>query len=299
MNTVIANQYGQVQGEVGGNGLTLAIATNTPRRESVHLQTCLDSFEQELYLLAVLKAVERRIEQFQFRDSSTSEPQVQESEDPVDETLSGEGELFNAGGAAKSKVYGRFSHFMIYEQLEQGRLRVFFAVRDESKRIARFDVHPGEIQALLALARRSLFSRQQIDLLLRDDISFTLALIASGHGITFDVQTPVWHSQFTLSRANDVAALQVFAHRVISQRKVVPLSFGESDNRFTIKKRADGQVLAEFQHQGSCERTPLPTLKLHQLEILAEFVLHRTFAPSNGKIGSALNSESSTASQVS
>src|SRR5579885_759249 len=299
MNTVIANQYGQVQGEVGSNGLTLTIATNTPRRESLHLQTCIDSVEQELYLLAVLKAVERRIEQFQFRDSSTSEPQVHEPENPVEETLSGEGELFNTSGSAKREVYGRFPQFAIYEQLEQGRLRVFFAVRDESKRIARFDIHPGEIQALLALARRSLFSSQQIDLLIRDDISFTLALTASGHGITFDAQTPVWHSQFTVSRANDVAALQVFAHRVLGQRKVVPLIFGESDNRFIIKKRADGQVVAEFQHKGSFERTPLPTLKLHQFEIIAEYVLHRTFAPSNGKIGSVLNAESSTASQVS
>jgi hypothetical protein len=53
-------------------------------------------------------------------------------------------------------------------------------------------------------------------------------------------------------------------------------------------------------HQGSSEPIPLsPGLKRHQFGIHAEFVLQRTFAPSNGKIGRALDAESSTAPQVS
>ena len=40
------------------------------------------------------------------------------------------------------------------EQVEQGRLRVFFAVRDDAKRVARFDLHPGEVQAFHALVLR-------------------------------------------------------------------------------------------------------------------------------------------------
>ena len=62
MNTLIANQYGRVQGEAGGCGLTLCVTAQTPRRESVELQTRVDSVEQQLHLLAILRAVERRIE---------------------------------------------------------------------------------------------------------------------------------------------------------------------------------------------------------------------------------------------
>jgi hypothetical protein len=46
MNTLIANQYGRVQGEAGGGGLTLCVTAQTPRRESVELQTRVDSVEQ-------------------------------------------------------------------------------------------------------------------------------------------------------------------------------------------------------------------------------------------------------------
>jgi hypothetical protein len=295
MNILIANQYGQVQGGVTDRGLMLAIVADTPRRESIHLQTFLDSVEQQLSLLAVLTAVERRIEQFQLRDS---EPQPHGGENPLEGTIGRECDFFNANDASKSKVYGRFAQFVIYEQLEQGRLRVFFAARDESKRIARFDVHPGEIQAFLALVKRSLFARPQIQLLLRDDISFTVALTASAQGMAFDVQTPMWHSRFTVSRANEVATLAVFARRAIKRERVVPLRFGEADNHFGFRKRAAGEVVAEFQHKGSPECVTLSTLELHKLELLAEFVLHQTFAPSNG-MGGVLSAESSTAAQVS
>jgi len=57
MNTLIANQYGRVQGEAGGCGLTLCVTAQTPRRESVELQTHVDSVEQQLHLLAILRAV--------------------------------------------------------------------------------------------------------------------------------------------------------------------------------------------------------------------------------------------------
>ena len=96
MNTLIANQYGRVQGEVGGNGLVLSVAAETPRRESVHLQMSVDSVEQQLYLLAILRAVERRIEQFQLRDSNAAESQAREPESPFEGTLCGEGELLTA-----------------------------------------------------------------------------------------------------------------------------------------------------------------------------------------------------------
>jgi hypothetical protein len=42
----------------------------------------------------------------------------------------------------------------------------------------------------------------------------------------------------------------------------------------------DGQVIAEFQHQGSMEKIVLSTLQLYELEILAQHALHRAFEPS-------------------
>ena len=296
MNILIANQYGQVQGGLTDHGLMLAIAADTPRRESIHLQTFLDSLEQQLLLLDVLMAVERRIEQFQLRDS---EPPPHEEENRLEGTIGRECDLFNAPEASRSKVYGRFAQFLIYEQLEQGRLRVFFAARDESKRIARFDLHPGEVQAFLALVKRCLFARPQIQLLIRDDISFTLALTACAQGMTFDVQTPLWHSRFTVNRANDVAMLGVFTRRVIRRERVVPLRFGEAEYHFGFRKRTTGQVCGEFQHKGSSECVTFSMLDLHKLELLAEFVLHQTFAPSNEKMGGVLSLDSSTAAQVS
>jgi len=290
MNTLIANQYGRVQGEVGGNGLVLSVAAETPRRESVHLQMSVDSVEQQLYLLAILRAVERRIEQFQLRDSNAAESQAREPESPFEGTLCGEGELFHANGTSKNKIYGRFAQFLIYEQVDQGRLRVFFAVRDESKRVARFDLHPGEVQALRAFALRSLFSCEQIDFLLRDDLSLTVA--------RFDVQTPVWRSQFAVAKGNELATLAVFARRTINQERVVPIRFGVDANQFSLRKRTDGQILAEFQYQESVERVPLSTLQLYELEILAHFALQRAFEPSNASIQSQVPPQSVTAAQI-
>ena len=294
MNTLIANQYGRVQGEAGGCGLTLCVTAHTPRRESVELQTRVDSVEQQLHLLAILRAVERRIEQFHLREGKTPEPAEQQS--PFDETVCSEGDLFTSNGSSsKNKIYGRFSQFLVYEQLDQGRLRVFFAARDEAKRVARFDLHPGEVQAMHALARRTLFTCKQVDLLLRDDLSLSVAVNVSCHGLRFDVQTPLWRSEFVISKANDLATLAVFTRRAINQEKTIPIRFGDDGNHIGLRKRNDGQVLAEFNYGESMERIPLSTLQLYELEILAQFALHRAFEPSGFAAGSPLPPETATA----
>ncbi len=294
MNTLIANQYGRVQGEAGGCGLTLCVTAQTPRRESVELQTRVDSVEQQLHLLAILRAVERRIEQFQLREGKT--PESAEQQSPFDETVCSEGDLFTSNGSSsKNKIYGRFSQFLVYEQLDQGRLRVFFAARDEAKRVARFDLHPGEVQALHALTKRALFTCKQVDLLLRDDMSLSVAVKVSSHGFGFHVQTPLWRSEFVISKANDLATLAVFTRRAISQEKTIPIRFGDDGNHIGLRRRNDGQVLAEFHHAESMERIPLSTLQLYELEILTQFALHRAFEPSGFAAGSPLPPETATA----
>jgi hypothetical protein len=294
MNTLIANQYGRVEGEAARNELTLSVTAQTPRRESVQLQTGIDAVEQQLHLLAILRAVERRIEQFQLRDAKTAQTGDQES--PFDETICSEGDLFNSNGSSsKNKIYGRFSQFLVYEQVDQGRLRVFFAVRDEAKRVARFDLHPGEVQAMHALAKRALFACQQVDLLLRDDLSLSVALNVSSHGLRLEVQTPLWHSQFVISKGNDLATLAVFIRRAINQEKTIPIRFEDAGIQFGLRKRNDGQVLAEFHHDESMERIPLSTLQLYELEILAQFALHRAFEPPSFAAGNPLSPETATA----
>jgi len=294
MNTLIANQYGRVQGEAGSCGLTLYVTAQTPRRESVQLQTCVDSVEQQLHLLAILRAVERRIEQFQLRDGKAGESAEQQS--PFDETVCNEGDLFTSNGSSsKNKIYGRFSQFLVYEQFDQGRLRVFFAVRDEAKRVARFDLHPGEVQALHALTKRALFTCKQVDLLLRDDMSLSVAVNVSCHGLRFDVQTPLWRSEFVISKGNNLATLAVFTRRAINQEKTIPIRFGDDGNHIGLRKRNDGQVLAEFHYGESMERIPLSTLQLYELEILAQFALHRAFEPSGFAAGTPLPPETATA----
>src|SRR6266478_6583380 len=294
MNTLIANQYGRVQGEAGGCGLTLCVTAQTPRRESVELQTHIDSVEQQLHLLAILRAVERRIEQFQLHDGKAGESADQQS--PFEETVCGEDDLFRSNGAAsKNKIYGRFSQFLVYEQVDQGRLRVFFAVRDEAKRVARFDLHPGEVQAMHSLARRALFSCEQIGLLLRDELSVSVTLSTTSHGLRFSVQTPLWRSEFVISKANDLATVAVFTRRAIDQEKTIPIRFGDDGNHIGLRKRNDGQVLAEFHYGESMERIPLSTLQLYELEILAQFALHRAFEPSGFAAGNPLSPETATA----
>jgi len=291
MNTLIANQYGRVQGEAGSCGLTLCVTAQTPRRDSVELQTRVDSVEQQLHLLAILRAVERRIEQFQLKT-----PESAEQQSPFDETVCSEGDLFTSNGpSSKNTIYGRFSQFLVYEQLDQGRLRVFFAARDEAKRVARFDLHPGEVQALHALTKRALFTCKQVDLLLRDDLSLSVAVEVSCHGFGFHVQTPLWRSEFVISKANDLATLAVFTRRAINQEKTIPIRFGNDGNHIGLRRRNDGQVLAEFHHGESMERIPLSTLQVYELEILTQFALHRAFEPSGFAAGSPLPPETATA----
>ncbi len=297
MNTLIANHYGRVQGEVGGAGLTLIVAAQTPRRESVEVQTRIDSIEQLLHLLAIMRAVERRIEQFQLRDSDKSDGAEQES--PFDDTISSEGDLFGSNGSgSKNKIYGRFAHFLIYEQVDEGRLRVFFAVRDDAKRVARFDLHPGEVQAMHALAKRALFAHEQVDLLLRDELSLSVGLNVSGRGARFDVQTPLWHSQFCLNKANDLATLAVFTRRAVNQERAIPIRFGESANQFSLRKRNDGQVIAEFEHQRTMEKIVLSTLQLYELETLAQYALHHAFEPVAIPLENHFPAQATTAAQI-
>jgi hypothetical protein len=272
----------------------LSVTAQTPRRESVQLQTCIDAVEQQLHLLAILRAVERRIEQFQLRDAKTVQTGDQES--PFDETVCSEGDLFNSNGSSsKNKIYGRFSQFLVYEQVDQGRLRVFFAVRDEAKRVARFDLHPGEVQAMHALAKRALFACQQVNLLLRDDLSLSVALNVSSHGLRLDVQTPLWHSQFVISKGNDLATLAVFIRRAINQEKTIPIRFGSEEDQLGLRRRNDGQVLAEFDHDGAMERIALSTLQLYELEVLTHYALHRAFEPSGFAAGSPMPPQTATA----
>lgn len=297
MNTLIANQYGRVQGEVGGTGLTLAVTAQTPRRESVQLETRIDSVEQLLHLLAIMRAVERRIEQFQLHDPK--KPDAGEQESLCDDTIYPEGELFSSNGSgSKNKIYGRFAQFLIYERVDQGRLRIFFAVRDDAKRVARFDLHPGEVQAFHVLVKRALFSIEQVDLLLRDELSLSVGLGVSGRGVRFHVETPLWRSQFAVVQANDLATLAVFTRRAVNQEKAIPIRFGDDANQFSLRRRNDGQVIAEFQHQGSMEKIVLSTLQLYELEILTQHALHRAFEPVNAPIRSHLPPESATTPQV-
>jgi hypothetical protein len=235
--------------------------------------------EQLLHLAAIMRAVERRIEQFQLRDAKAQ--QSDEPESMFDETTCSESEMLNTNGSgSKNKIYGRFAQFLIYEQVEQGRLRVFFGVRDDAKRVARFDLHPGEVQAFHAVVKRALFAIEQVDLLLRDELSLSVSLNVSGHGLRFDVQTPLWRSQFAISKANDLATLAVFTRRAVNQEKTIPIRFGDDANLLNLRRRNDGQVIAEFQHQGSMEKITLSTLQILELEILAQYALHRAFEPS-------------------
>ena len=297
MNTLIANQYGRIQGEVGGTGLTLTVAAQTPRRESVEVQTRIDEIEQLLHLLAIMRAVERRIEQFQLRDSKKTD--ISEEQSPFDDTICSEGDLFTSNGSgSKNKIYGRFAQFLIYEQVDEGRLRVFFAVRDLAKRVARFDLHPGEVQAIHALAKRAVFAHDQVDLLLRDELSLNVGLGVCNRGLRFYIETPLWRSQFAVSNANDLATLAVFTRRAVNQEKAIPIRFGEGTNLFSLRRRNDDQVIAEFQHQGWMEKIVLSTLQLYELEVLSQYALYRAFEPAKLVVPSQLPPQAVTAAQI-
>jgi hypothetical protein len=120
----------------------------------------------------------------------------------------------------------------------------------------------------------------------------------SGHGLRLEVQTPLWRSEFGVTKGNELATLAVFTQRAIHQEKVVPIRFGNEANQFSLRKRSDGQVLVEFKHQESVERVPLSTLQLYELEILAHYALHRAFEPSDVSLRSQVPPPSATAVQI-
>jgi hypothetical protein len=120
----------------------------------------------------------------------------------------------------------------------------------------------------------------------------------SGNGVRFDVQTPLWRSQFAVGKANELATLAVFTRRAINQERTAPIVYGDATNQLRLRKRSDGQVIAEFDHQGSTEKIVLSTLQLMELEILAQYALHRAFEPVAVPIRSHLPPESVTAAQI-
>jgi hypothetical protein len=72
----------------------------------------------------------------------------------------------------------------------------------------------------------------------------------------------------------------------------VPIRFGDEANQFALRKRTDGQIFAEFQHQESVERVSLSSLQLYELEILAHYELHCAFEPANAIVRTQLPPQS-------
>jgi hypothetical protein len=105
----------------------------------------------------------------------------------------------------------------------------------------------------------------------------------------------LWRSEFVISKANDLATLAVFMRRVINLEKTIPLKFGGEVNQLSLRRRNDGQVLAEFQQDGAMERIALSTLQLYELEILTQYALHRAFEPSSFAAGSPVPPKAATA----
>jgi hypothetical protein len=93
------------------------------------------------------------------------------------------------------------------------------------------------VQAFHALVKRALFVIEQVDLLLRDELSLSVSLNVTGHGLRFDVQTPLWRSQFAVSKAKDLATLAVFTRRAVNQEKTIPIRFGDDANLFNLRRR--------------------------------------------------------------
>lgn len=279
MNVIIANQHGRLQGELSESGLVLVVDAQTPRRDSVHLTIPLDSAESKLYLLAVLGAVEHRINQVHLKDTDFSEQRIQDEESNEIGSNSAETNELEPDSASKSRVYGRFSNFLIRDQVEQGRLRVFFAARDEQKRIVRFDLDPGEVVAFQSLIERALFAAPRIDLLLRDELSLAVTLSACSKGMVFDVQAALWQSPFVVSKAHNIGALRVFMQRMLRGAKTSPINFETDKAGLVFRRKPDGRVQVEFRHQELKEQLMLTRLQLHEIEILARYSLYRCFEP--------------------
>ena len=87
----------------------------------------------------------------------------------------------------------------------------------------------------------------------------------------------------------------VFIRRAINQEKTIPIRFGSEEHQLGLRRRNDGQVLAEFEHDGAMERIALSTLQLYELEILTQYALHRAFEPPSFAAGNPLPPETATA----
>ena len=79
MNILIANQCGRVEWEATRNPLTLSVTAQTPHWDAVKFQTRIDSVEQQLPPLAIRRAVERRVWEFQVRDDKVAQTGEQEA----------------------------------------------------------------------------------------------------------------------------------------------------------------------------------------------------------------------------
>jgi hypothetical protein len=230
----------------------------------------LTSSSDLLYLLAILGAVRRRIRQFQLKDPTTcGEPQ----------DLASESELFDPVPSSRNKVYGRFPNFLIYEQFDQERLRLFFSARDDRNQVARFDLKAGEVEALHALAERPLLAAAPIEVPFQDELALAVTCTASPDSLAFDVQTPAWHSEFRVNRAHHLATLAVFIDRALDQASAAPIRFEDGPAALTFRRRPDGKVLLEFRLGDCGDRLRLSTLHVYELEVLARYALSRSFEP--------------------
>lgn len=270
MNTLIANQYGQVQGEVAGPSLRLLVDAETPRHDSVHVTLTLDSSSDLLYLLAILGAVKRRIGQFQVKEPEASQEL---------EGLASEPELFDTEPSSRNKIYGRFPSFLVYEQFDEERLRLFFSARDDQNHIARFDLKAGEVEAFRTLAERALLTAAIIKVPFQDELSLAVNCTASTSGLTFGVQTPGWRSEFRVSKAHHLATLAVFIDRALDQVHVTAIHFEDGPATLALRRKVDGKIHLEFRLGDSREQLRLPALHVYELEVLARYALCRSFEP--------------------
>jgi hypothetical protein len=284
-NTLIVSQYGQVQGMLADRGLVLMADAETPRREAIHMKASLNSPEEILYLLTILRAVERRFDQVQLKDPSRPESERSEEGNIIGGLSPPEPDSSELNGTNKRNVYGHFANFLVYEQVEQGKLRIFFTVRNAEKQVARFDLKCGEVQAFRALAERALFGYPQIDLLLRDELSLAIALSVSGKGVVFDVQTPLWQAHFLVAKAHNLGNLAIFFERALNGSKTGPIRFENGSSALVFRRRADGKAVAEFYSGDASERLVLSSLQLYEMETLVRYVLHRSFDPESTNPG--------------
>jgi hypothetical protein len=102
----------------------------------------------------------------------------------------------------------------------------------------------------------------------------------------------------SVTKANDLATLAVFTRRAVNQEKTVPVRFGDDATHVSPRKRNDGQVIAEFEHDGSAEKITLSTLQLLELEILAQHALDCAFEPVSVTVENHFASEALRAPQV-